>query len=136
MDAHPADLEHRVRRLEWTNRCLWVAVAALIGLPLLGASEREQVPDVVRAHRVQIVDAEGAVRIDLRHDEEETGLFIQDGDGDTRLGAAQFAHGGGGYALHGPGGRGAAVLYLRGDGSLTMYDPEGGVTARFPEEGR
>lgn len=53
--------------------------------------------------------------------------------GDTRLGAAQFAHGGGGYALHGPGGRGAAVLYLSGDGSLTIYDAEGGVTARFPE---
>jgi hypothetical protein len=93
------------------------------------------VADEVRARRVLIVDDDDQVRIDLRHDAEETGLFILDDDGDTRLGAAQFAHGGGGYALHGPGGRGAAVLYLRGEGSLTMYEPDGTVAARFPDAG-
>lgn len=56
--------------------------------------------------------------------------------GDTRVGAAQFAHGGGGYALHGPGGRGAAVLYLKDEGSLTMYDADGAVAARFSESSR
>lgn len=38
--------------------------------------------------------------------------------------------------IHGPGGRGAAVLYLRGAGSVTMYDEDGQVSARFPEEER
>ena len=50
-----------------------------------------------------------------------------------RVGVAQFSHGGGGFALHGPGTRGAAVLYLRGDGSLTQYDTTGVVTARWPD---
>jgi hypothetical protein len=27
----------------------------------------------------------------------------------------------------------AAVLYLKGDGSLRFFDVEGGVTARFPD---
>ena len=141
-----SDLEARVRSLETTNRILVVAVALVIvgaasGFGLPGAVERAadsgaQVIDQIQARRIQLVDAEGRVRIDLRHDNEETGLFIMDDAGDTRLGAAQFAHGGGGYALHGPGGRGAAVLYLRGDGSLTMYDADGNVTARFAGEGR
>jgi hypothetical protein len=29
--------------------------------------------------------------------------------------------------------KGAAVLYLRGDGSLTFYDSAGTATARFPQ---
>ena len=124
-------LEERVRRLERTNRLLLLVVGAVM-LPALWAATGGSQPDEVTTRRVRIVDDEGRVRMDLRHDDEETGLFILDEDGDTRLGAAQFAHGGGGYALHGPGGRGAAVLYLRGDGSLTMYDEDGGVTARFP----
>ena len=58
-----------------------------------------------------------------------------DETGGTRLGAAQFAHGGGGYALHGPEMKGAAVLYLKGEGSLSMYDAEGELTDRFPGSG-
>ena len=53
-------------------------------------------------------------------------------DGTTRVGVAQFAHGGGGFALHGPEAKGAAVLYLQGDGSLTFYGPDGDVQARYP----
>jgi hypothetical protein len=127
-------LERRVARLERSNRLLAVG----LGLVLVGglaAATSSQVVDEVRARRIRIVDADDRVRIDLRHDDEETGLFILDANGDTRLGAAQFAHGGGGYALHGPGGRGAAVLYLRGEGSLTMYETDGTVAARFPAAG-
>jgi hypothetical protein len=130
------DLERRVRTLERRNGLLMALVGVLCAGALLAARAPAQVPDELRARRIQLVDGEGRVRIDLRHDDEETGMFILDDDGDTRLGAAQFAHGGGGYALHGPGGRGAAVLYLRGDGSLTMYDTDGAVTARFPEAQR
>jgi hypothetical protein len=38
----------------------------------------------------------------LKHTADTTGLFVPDGEGVTRLGAAQFAHGGGGYALQTP----------------------------------
>jgi hypothetical protein len=128
-------LESRVARLEQRNRLLTTCLA-LVGIGLLLAAVPPRSADVVQARRIQLLDAEGRVRIDLRHDDEETGLFILDDEGVTRLGAAQFAHGGGGYALHGPGGRGAAVLYLKGDGSLTLYDDQGSVTARFPTAGR
>ena len=47
---------------------------------------------------------------------------------------AQFAHGGGGVALHGPRDKGAAVLYYKGAGSLTMYDEAGKVVARVPQQ--
>lgn len=52
--------------------------------------------------------------------------------GDTRIGVAQFAHGGGGFALHGPEAKGAAVLYLKERGTLTFYGDEGGVTRQAP----
>lgn len=130
--SDPIDrLERRVARLERSNRILAVGLVLVLA-GALAASTSEQVADEIRVRRIQVVDADDRVRIDLRHDDEETGMFILDDDGDTRLGAAQFAHGGGGYALHGPGGRGAAVLYLRGEGSLTMYEPDGTVEARFP----
>jgi hypothetical protein len=125
------ELERRVRQLERQNRVLFVGFAVLL-LAAVGAAVPRQVPDVLRAHRLQLVDGNGSVRAELRHDSEETGLFIFDDDGDTRLGAAHFAHGGSGYALHGPQGRGAAVLYLKGDGALSLYDGDGAVTARFP----
>jgi hypothetical protein len=72
--------------------------------------------------------------MELTHDSSGTRLYVHDDAGDVRVGVAQFAHGGGGFALHGPQGRGAAVLYLKGDGSLTFYDVAGAVTARFPSE--
>ena len=127
-------LEERLRRVERTNRLLVFLVVVAVAWPVLSAAILPTQPDEIATRRIRIVDEAGRTRMDLRHDDEETGLFILDEAGDTRLGAAQFAHGGGGYALHGPGGRGAAVLYLKGDGSLTLYDEDGGVTARFPEE--
>ncbi len=126
-------LERRIARLERMNRIVLAGCGLVTDGVLAAAAAPDQVVDEIRAHRIRIVDADERVRIDLRHDDEETGMFILDDVGDTRLGAAQFAHGGGGYALHGPGGRGAAVLYLRGAGSLTMYEDDGTVSARFPE---
>ena len=81
---------------------------------------------------LRLFDREGSVRVSLEHTAEGTALYIMDGEGVTRLGAAQFAHGGGGFALHGPDSRGAAVLYLQGEGSLRFFDEGGAVTARFP----
>lgn len=145
------DLENRVRRLERTNRLLMLALALVVGGALAWTSSEA---DTLRGERLEIVDAEGRVRIALEapatgpklevfdesdvvralltDDEVGTRLYVNDDAGDTRVGVAQFAHGGGGFALHGPAGKGAAILYLKGDGSLTMLDDDGEVTARFP----
>lgn len=128
-----AALARRVARIERTN---WLLLAAVLvsGAALLTAATRSQdaVRDVVRARTVEIVDDAGRVRMELTHDTSGTRLYVHDDAGDVRIGVAQFAHGGGGVALHGPGGRGAAVLYLKGTGSLTLYDSAGTVAARWP----
>jgi hypothetical protein len=112
-------LEQRVGRLERTNRILVATLTLLVVAGALSAVRVTQTMELVQARKVQLVDDQG-----------------RDDAGDTRLGAAQFAHGGGGYALHGPKMKGAAVLYLAGEGSLSMYDPEGIRTARFPAQER
>jgi len=132
MNPTEQSLEARIRRVERKQRRLTATLALSLMAALLAWARAPQVPDSLQARRIEVVDDEGRVRIELRHDDEETGLFVLDSEGVTRLGAAQFAHGGGGYALHGPGMKGAAVLYLKGEGTLTMYDGEGNVTSRFP----
>jgi hypothetical protein len=44
-------------------------------------------------------DAAGQTRLRLMHSNDQSGFFLIDANGDTRLGAALFAHGGAGYAL-------------------------------------
>ena len=72
-------------------------------------------------------DAEGVTRLALFHEAEASGVYVSDETGTTRIGIAQFAHGGGGVALHGPESRGAAVLYYKDDGSLRFFDGNGAV---------
>jgi hypothetical protein len=67
------------------------------------------------------------VRSATIHDESQTGLLVLDEAGQIRVGAAQFAHGGGGFALHGPGGQTSAVLYLKDEGSLSFHRADGSV---------
>jgi hypothetical protein len=148
-------VEPRLRRLERTNRLLLVLLLALgashIGREVRGGEKTE----TLRCQRLEIVDEEGAVtvalgtdeegssgvfihdkrgrlRITLTHDREQSALFLRDRSGDVRLGTALFAHGGAGYALHGPHGKGAAVLYYKDDGSLTFYGKEGDTLHRVP----
>ena len=131
----PTDLstvERKVRRLERLVHGLAATLVICSALLFVGARPAPQAVDVLQAARIQLVDEDGRVRIDLRHDSTETGIFVLDVAGDTRVGIAQFAHGGGGVALHGPSMRGAAVLYLKERGTLTIYDTAGVVTARFP----
>ena len=68
------------------------------------------------------------------HDETQAAMYLLDEAGAIRVGAAQYAHGGGGFALHGDESKGAAVLYMKDrKGTLTFYDDGGGVRARLPE---
>ena len=66
------------------------------------------------------------------HSQEQSALLLKDESGNTRVGAAQFAHGGGGFALHGTDMKGAAVLYHKRGGSLSFFDTLGSLTTRIP----
>lgn len=153
MNDGAKELDTRVRRLERSNRRWRGLVAA--GLALVGSGALQEPPAHTQVTGLELVDAGGRVRAALVleedgpglhlfdesgvrrasvvHSNEETALFLRDAEGDTRVGAAHFAHGGSGYALHGPGGEGALVLYLKEQGTLTHYGPDGQVLARFPE---
>ncbi|MGW8283716.1 MAG: hypothetical protein ACWGON_10495 [Gemmatimonadota bacterium] len=51
--------------------------------------------------RLELCDSVGVPRVSLEHDSEGTALYLRDSEGTIRIGAAQFAHGGGGFAIHG-----------------------------------
>jgi len=146
---HPSidRLERRTAQLERTVRALLLTIGAgAVGLVLTAATK----PDVVRAHAFELLSEDGAVRAELTirdgepglylkdpsgtdrvaifHRIDASGIYVLDAEGVTRIGVAQFAHGGGGVALHGPGSKGAAVLYLKGTGSLRFFDADGTVT--------
>jgi hypothetical protein len=152
------DLEARIETLEQRARMLFGALLVTTSLALLGAAPSAETAGApVRATRFELVDAAGRVRgelsmregapvfslldesgqdrLSLNHDAGGTALFIRDTDDVIRVGVAHFAHGGGGFALHGPDSRGAAVLYYDEAGSLSFYDREGNTTLRLPEEG-
>jgi hypothetical protein len=80
-----------------------------------------------------LLDEDGGTRVSLVQQADQDGLFVQDANGDVRVGAAQFAHGGGGFALHGPNMKGGAVLYLKGEGSLSFFGSDGKTSLRLPE---
>ena len=153
------NFEQRIRRLEWWNRLLLLGLASLVVYGFGGrvVPAKTKTEKVLRAERLEIVDSAGneavvlglddqgsaglfvkdgagTVRLAAAHDPQGTALFISDSSGVIRVGVAQFAHGGGGVALHGPDSKGAAVLYFKEAGSLTFFDPEGNPTFKAPEE--
>ena len=131
------DVEKRVKRLEWWNRLLVLGMASLLayGFTTQVVPAKGKIEKIVRAERLEIMGPQGEPAAILGFDDEgAAGLFIRDADGVIRVGVAQFAPGGGGVALHGPGSRGAAVLYLKDSGSLTFYDLEGNPTLSVPEK--
>jgi len=81
--------------------------------------------------RLELLDADGVARVQLGHGPEETALYLADGTGTTRVGLAQFRHGGGGLAIHGEASAGATVLYMAdGRGRLTFYGADGTVAGQ------
>ena len=139
-------MEQRLSDLEKRNR--WLVVGWVLSMAMIWMSG--WTPDSIKASGFQLVDESGKVRAELGfqegepvllirdengvdrlvafHHQEGTGIYINDASKTTRIGVAQFAHGGGGVALHGPESKGAAVLYFKDEGSLRFFDAEGNVT--------
>jgi hypothetical protein len=139
-------IETRLRRSERLTALLTLAfMLALTGLAYLHLNPSE----TLRVGALEILDKRGNVvatlgqkdgrtglflldenatpRVSVFHADDADGLYIDDAGGVTRIGVAQFEHGGGGVALHGPDSRGAAVLYFKDSGSLRLFDAEGHV---------
>lgn len=57
-----ASLEQRMRKLERTNRALWIGLALACGLPVAIAAQRAS-PDTVECKILRIVDDKGNPRI-------------------------------------------------------------------------
>jgi hypothetical protein len=146
--SNPNELEHRLTKLERSNRMLMLLL--VLSLFLIGALLYQAMRvTVVKTTALQLLNTDGEVsaelavragypglylmdnqhktRLALFHAEDGTGLSINDASETTRIGIAQFAHGGGGVALHGADSKGALVLYYKKDGSLRFFDPQGKV---------
>lgn len=83
-----------------------------------------------------MLDEKSKERVALWHDAKTTGLYLKDDRGHTRVETALFPHGGG-FALHGPGSRGAAVMtFMKGRREIRFYNDSGKVTDRFPEKAK
>ena len=99
-------LHSSVLRLQKWNRILLGSVVILALVVIAGRVSESR---IVRAQSIQLVSEVGKVLAELS---------VQGG----------FAHGGGVVALHGQDSKGAAVLYLKDEGSLRFFESEGGIT--------
>ena len=126
--ATTLDLDRRVQRLETSNRRWRVAALALMALVTVAWSAPRQAAEQIETQALTLVDGEGnvlaelkaaeggpalllydaagIVRASLAHNDEATALYLRDAAGDTRVGTAQYAHGGGGRRRVGPGAAG------------------------------
>ena len=136
--------EKKIAQLQIMLLCLALVVAAILAWLLLAPAEGtlragafELVDDQGRVvavlesddgyPRLALRDGDGIERVQLFHDKEATGLYVADAAGTTRAGIAQFAHGGGGVALHGEDSRGALVMYYKDSGSVRFFGQNGDV---------
>lgn len=149
-------IERRLEQLERRHRWLMVVLLALTALLLIAAATRDhartlqaerfelvaangQVRAILQADTdgavsLNLLDSDGRTRVSMLHDTEQSGLMIRDAEDTVRIGVAQFAHGGGGVALHGEDSRGATVMYMKdARGRFSLYDVDGKETARLPE---
>lgn len=148
------DLSMQVRKLERKTRLLSHSLVAMMVLAVCAAFAPNR--DTVAARSIKLLDARGKVRAELgadedgstglflldaagrvraslTHDDAQTALYLLDETGNTRVGAAQYEHGGGGIALRGVDDKRAVELFLKGDGNLTFYDKTGEISARLPD---
>lgn len=147
MEPSVPSLKRQVRKLQ---QLMWLQFCVLVICVLLLAWLFFRSPALVQAQAFELIDEnhntrgqwkiedgqplfslrdqDGVERIRLFHQADASGLFVKDHHDTTRIGIAQFAHGGGGVALHGAESKGAAVLYFKESGSLRFFDTYGSVT--------
>lgn len=145
------NFELRIARLELRNRIYQTLLLALATVGLMALTTDD---GSLRARSFELVSEDGSLRASLRlheghpafmlndengvqrlklfYEPDATGIYVLDAESTPRIGIAQFSHGGGGVALHGPKSKGAAVLYLRDKGSLRFFDADGEVTTQVP----
>ena len=154
MSTNPKTLERAITALERQNLVMAVVVSLVLlsaGFVAYGADDTTN----LRTSHLQLIDQSGMVRAELSlrdnapgfrifdengrerilliHDTDQTALFINDESETTRVGVAQFAHGGSGFALHGAESKGAVVLYLKKRGSLRFINVDGEVIHQYPQ---
>jgi len=114
MDTTVTDLARRVEHLERQNRRLlrWggAALLAVTTLAAFGMTAAQDVPEVLKARRIQVVDSKGTVRVDLGANDGPQGAYIlvSNARKETRFALAT------GDALGS-----MLTMYGRGDGSLS-----------------
>jgi hypothetical protein len=143
--------ERRIARLERRNRIYQALLLAAAAIGLMAVTTND---GTLRARSFELVSEDGSIRaslglhegnpvfmlndengverLKLFYEPDATGIYVLDEESTPRIGIAQFSHGGGGVALHGPQSKGAAVLYLRETGSLRFFDTDGEVTTQVP----
>lgn len=148
--------EKRLKRLERQNRLQMLVILGFFALLIYGSIPVGEENTTIRCQRLEVldennqlvaalgIDADGSrglfihdpndhLRLAAVQDPNQSAFYIFDTTGTVRIGIAQFAHGGGGIALHGENSKGAAVLYYKDGGSLSFYDTEGKITSRIPD---
>lgn len=148
--SHQLDLlESKIRHLKMglflIGSCLCLLFVSGAGfLPSVQRAERYEVLDGSGQLRgifgvydegvmIRLLDDSGREKVKIVENGDEVGMFLNDSLGVVRVGVAQFAHGGGGIALHGPQSKGAAVLYYKDSGTLTFYEKDGTARLKIPE---
>ena len=152
METPQPGVADRIAKLERRTRMQQALLVAGLLLWLLAAAPAREAVEVRALHlldrdgevrasltsdadnqpRLEFYDAAGRARLRLFQQADADGLYVLDVEGTPRIGIAQFAHGGGGVALHGAQSKGAAVLYLKDSGSLRFFDDEGRATLVLP----
>lgn len=150
-------IEKRVNRLELWNKVLMIFLFGSVLLMTTKACVSDTSQQTLHCEKLEVVDTDGKViamvgvdpdgsrglfiydeqermRVFTIHDSTQSVYYAMDEAGAIRVGLAQYAHGGGGLALHGPESKGGAVVYYKNGGSISFYDREGKTTLRIPEK--
>jgi len=116
-------------RLRWAIVLAACIVLAAVAAAYAAGQARVSAPEVIRAQKFELVDAEGRVRglMHMGRDGDSPALWILDEDGERRAGLGLLPDGTSGLALTDERGEARASLLLGPDGSpLLALTNEGG----------
>ena len=149
VEARIARLERRVRRSSTLAGGACLALAVVVGAGLRGP-QTEEVLDLVRAKRIELVDDQGIVRVRLAQDAPDAGrrsraagILVFDAKGDERGGFSTMDDGSVVFALDAPRGVGAPmpdrvglVVWPDGSSYVMLLDNETRAVAKLHSDGK